>query len=918
MNRLLFAVAGLLVSGVALAGSPAFYDQAKGKGIGVIAHEFAKTYGPGSFEAKVSVFNLKDSALRGELRVVVGDKAIATAPIDLPPKQLSEAVQELTAKGKIEKDAKGGDIKIVLAVGSDETVCYSGKIGDRTELVKAEKTALPRFNAEPGEVKFVKSVPLAEGPKAREFVEKGGVLVVAPIKSAEDLAFAQAFVSQKALPNFKAQKGRENAYDTVVNPGAFRLFDWPYAYSETLSVADNRLRGGGREWLTVQQGYTMAIRIGSGALIVSVLPLEDTDWFRDNLKAHCALEAEGIRFGGLSHEYNHFEDWKNKSGVPTVAGGSTTLSLKNINEATTNLNLALQMTITAENGESRTVLARHLSKRIGEDFRIAVSTKEIALSGPCHAKYELFDWDSQKHFTLAEMDFTLPDCLEVVPPHFRNGIVSTARKTAAITVGINVNRREPNLGGKKWKLLALDAAGEEVAAAEGVFADGARGVTAALPFAKDAPAGTYALVATVGDKTAKSELRIVAPEKGQIIVDQDGYLLHEGKPHLPLGIYHCHSFNLTKPIDETGLRAIDMGFDWMQMWEWDYNCHISLDREIVEQSLSRDGSFKEATKDFTKEQLAERFDRKLEENRQSRELLKKAGMYICFEGFGIWEQCFLEHPGRGQKFSFEKDERIPKLVSKMAADPDQLVRMYYLADEAGGNFNNALSRASKLLSKYDTHLHPTFNLGNLPAVMAGDFGGLDCYRRYYGGLGSVMDVVNALDEQRRQLAPFQMRPFLVPQAFGQSPEQPTETPEYVRIQVYLALIHGASGIGFYCWQQTGDWSGKHRQGMSWNPPTAHAVKKLISEIRVFEQALMTPGAKSFISKDGNVHAILCGNEENGRYLVCANAFELPVDTVLPVEGVKDLKLEPLFGAPEAKDALSVNLPGWGTAVWRIK
>ena len=264
---------------------------------------------------------------------------------------------------------------------------------------------------------------------------------------------------------------------------------------------------------------------------------------------------------------------------------------------------------------------------------------------------------------------------------------------------------------------------------------------------------------------------------------------------------------------------------------------------------------------------------------------------------------------------------MPREVKIIAEEPDQLVRMWYCSDEAGGNFNRQLSRVARHYAKYDIHRYPAFNLGNLSAVMAGDVGGNDIYVRYYGGLGSAAHFGDRVEALRRELAPFHRRPFIVPQAFGQSPQQSSETPEWVRVETYLSVIHGACGIGFYCWKQTGDWSGGNKQGMGWNPPTAHEVKKLIAEVKTFQGALMSGQTEFLKSDDGNVHALLCGDAASGRFLIAANTLEDAVKTEIKIRGLGDATLEPLFGAPAArvkKDALPIALPTWGTAVWRVK
>ena len=362
----------------------------------------------------------------------------------------------------------------------------------------------------------------------------------------------------------------------------------------------------------------------------------------------------------------------------------------------------------------------------------------------------------------------------------------------------------------------------------------------------------------------------------------------------------CHTFNWDQPIDDTGLRARDMGFNWMQMWEWDYRHHLSLDRTTLGEFV--DGKLAGAEREAA-------IDALVESNKVNRAAF--AGVAICFEGFGVWDQIIFRRPGEGGKYDFETDERIRREIASISADPDQLVRMWYFSDEAGGNFHRPLKRAAQYYAAYDKAGYPAFNLGNLPAVMAGDVGGNDIYLRYYGGLGSAAQFADRVDDMRREYAPLHRRPFIVPQAFGQSERQSTETPEWVRVEAYLSCIGGANGIGFYCWTQTGDWNGSQKQGMGWNPATAHEVQKLIAEIKVFQGALMSGSEVRALSNDGNVRALYCGDDASGRYLICANTFEGPVDTEIAVPGLGKRELEPLFGAPKPSrsgETLRLKLP----------
>ena len=769
------------------------------------------------------------------------------------------------------------------------------------------------------DIRYANRLPEGEGEQYRAFLEAGGILIVRLVQSQADYAGAAVFCGTNALPRFKPQKGPANSYDNNVNVGGTPLFDWPNGISGTLSAGDGRLDlpgEAGKKWETVQKNYTMLHRVGKGILIVSCHTVADTKELRENIARQLKFEEDGIRFAGFSHEYDGPAKYMGKYVQVTPYGGKTVVKVKNL--VSTNLNLAARLTISElrKGGETRTFVERKKpSRKIGEVLSFEIHVPRLDLNGKCHVKAEVFEWGGKKSWVMQDADVDFPEFFEAVPPHFRS-IVSTGRSLADVLIGLKFNRPDFDAAGTQWKAVAKNANGTVVAEATGTFGKGESAIDAALPVPQDAPAGEYTVEAEAtlpcGAKAnAKTSFSIVAPEPGQVIVDQDGFLLNEGKPFFPLGIYHMHTFNLNDDIGDSGFKAKDMGFNWLTLWDWDWKNHVSLDPKVVDPFIKKELQGEERQKEL---------ERVLEENRNHRAIIKEMGAMICMEIGGIWNNVIAERRNANGKYSYEANEQVGKDIETIGNDPDHLLRMWYLADEGNG-FYQSLGRASKFVKKHDKNLHPTFNLGNIATASSGDFGGNDIYVRYYGGLGQASAFAGRIDSLRKEMAPLRRRPFIVPQAFGQSEKQPEETPEWVRVEAYLACIHGASGIGFYCWKQTGDWTGAQKQGMGWNPPTALEVKKIVAEIKVFADALRIPGEKFLKSKDGNVHALLFGNEKTGRFLIAANLFEGAVKTDLKAFGLDGATLESLFDSPSAKardGLMPITLPQWGTAAWRVK
>lgn len=925
------AVAAVFAAAFSAASAePAFYAAARAADVEILSHSFPLVFAPGLAEMSMAVSNLGDSALRGTLSLETcesGGKAqrrLAVAEIDLPPPMVTDAEQELSLAATITEAEVGRTAMIVLHLPfGNDVICLSGRVeksaagaARRAEDAKSATSAAGGRH----EIRFVEAMPAGEGEGYRAFLEAGGVLIIPKVAAAEDFAGAADFCGEKFLPAFKPQKGPANRRDRFVKPGATPLFDWPNRISPSLLPEDGRIAGAGEAskiWECVQEGYTWLLRVGKGMLVVSSHSVEDTAELREDIARHLELEEGGFRLVELLHQYSALESYKGTRPFPDIGGGKTVVKVRNANFATTNLNLAARLTIREkrEGGESRTFVARaRENKKVGDVITIEIVVPPLDLNGECTARTEILDWSGGRAWTLDECDVALPEFFEVVPPA-NGGRVSTRRRESDVFAGVAFRRAYLDAGGGKWRLSARDASGATVAEVDGVFLPGASSAEARLPVPPDAPAGRYTLAASAdlpggGSFSATGSFEIVAPKKGQIMADQDGFWLQEGEPFFPLGTYHCLTSELFRPIDETGLRACDMGFNWMQIWDWDWRAGICLDREILARAIG---------KNLSGEELEAAIDRRIATNKVNRAALK--GVALCLEGYGVWDDCINEQPGWFGKYTFERREDLPQEVAAIVNDPDLPVRMWYCADEASGNYHWALSRVARRYEECSApRRFPAFNLGNVPAVMAGDLGGNDIYVRYYGGLGSAATFANRLDSIRRDLAPFRRRPFIVPQAFGQSPRQSSETPEWVRVETYLCCIHGAAGIGYYCWKQTGDWTGVERQGMGWNPPTAHEVKKLIAEVKTFQAALMSGESLLLKSSDGNVHALLCGDAATGRYLIAANTLEGEVETSIRMNGTGDLALEPLFDSPQARfrgDALQIRLPAWGTAAWKV-
>jgi hypothetical protein len=326
------------------------------------------------------------------------------------------------------------------------------------------------------------------------------------------------------------------------------------------------------------------------------------------------------------------------------------------------------------------------------------------------------------------------------------------------------------------------------------------------------------------------------------------------------------------------------------------------------------------------------YAKQLASNLRNIRLLEERDIYAIYEDGRVWNELILQLMGRfGTKanewrkgiYPFETNETFRATIESVLKDPLSRVGMWYLADEAGGDsWVPKLQRAGKYFHDLDED-HPTFNLsaGDHSIAAGGDVYSFDCYPRYYGGTGVLTRISNTMYDAYKQVGKTKAV-IVVPQAFGQSEKQPTEDPKHVRAMSYLAIVRGARGMFWYCWKQTGDWAGKQKQGMGWNPPTAKMVKTLIAEFKVFGQALLEPNPEFLTSDDGLVLGIVAGSEKTGRFLIYVNGdLEKRSNSAIKVPLKDGTELEPLFGGPQGavKDGkIVLDLPALATGVFKIK
>ena len=460
-------------------------------------------------------------------------------------------------------------------------------------------------------------------------------------------------------------------------------------------------------------------------------------------------------------------------------------------------------------------------------------------------------------------------------PHYR-GMVSEARRTPEVHLGAAFGKAETNaVAGRPLSVTVRDPKGRKVLDYTGTFGEG-KALDFDAPLTTNSPAGDYKVKAVTTDAEGRKVsvdgvFKVVPVRKGQVFVDQDGGLMADGKPWFPFGMYHVLDTNHVDGI-------ADLGVDLCQMWR----------NSVVSPGMI--------------------------------EHLRKRGVRIAIET-SAWGEVVNNFYGRWKRkvppvCVFETNANFRAFADLLIANPD-VVAFHYTADECGFAELVGVKRIKEYWHKLDED-HPTYLVTTRDPRMrdGADVFGVDNYPRFWGRKRPMTDLSNVIDHVTTN-NPYGQCVIAVPQGVGHSGKgRPhSETHEEQMCMSYLSMVHGAKGLVWYTW-----WDGDD-QGAVFDADLRKTIKQIIDEAREFKLALLVPGAVTFRSQDGKVHARLCGDASTGRFLIAVNASDDPSDGVFRNKALKGLKLEPLFDTPKAapngNGEMRVKFAGAARAVWRV-
>ena len=602
------------------------------------------------------------------------------------------------------------------------------------------------------------------------------------------------------------------------------------------------------------------LRLGQGLVVLTAFDGRKSDKFKEGLARELALQNAGVAFKGVT-----FVNAVGKR-VGKLARGDGKVELSFLNLTDDPATVSAELVVESAAGK-RTFTGEGSGIKKGA-FKVAVPGDFLAY-GPAKASMSFTEKRNGKTYVAGKWSLDWPEYFSVVLPEYR-GMVSAARREAAVHLGARFDdARQESFAGRDADIEITGPDGAKIAAFKKTFDESPR-LSFDAPLAQDAATGTYRVAVRSTDASGKQigaegSFKIVPVRPGQVFIDQDGVLLADGKPWYPFGIYHLAG-------RDNIIAAAEMGLDLAQLWS---------------------GS---------KENL---------------ESLKEFGIRLVYEteAWGQVINTFVNGSGYiPEVYNFETNANF-RTRAELVRDNPAALAFYYTSDEGDPPVLPGIKHVRDYWEKIDPEDHPTYLVATRdPAMSDGaDIIGVDCYPRSFGAKRPMTSISDLIEKFNAQLPGRCI--IAVPESFGHSGKH-QETPEECKCMAYLSMVHGAKGVFWYCWWDSGN------QGACADAETRRVIKEVTTEAKDFKLALLVPGATVIRSADDRVRARLCGDATTGRFLIAVNGSDDPSDGVLESPALKGLALEPLHDSPtaqpNAEGRMAVPFAPAARAIWKVK
>ena len=801
-----------------------------------------------------------------------------------------------------------------------------------------------------------------DGAAFTNFIAKGGCLWVNGAGAREDLFGLAAFVGTNRVPDVKIRGFKDDDTDNhLARPGDRR--DWwrdsfELQYPEWGNLVEhvpNTMfafnKPQGQAWSTIgasASGNTAQLirhRYGKGVIYVSATPSADAQFYA-NLRYHVGLQTQkGLAFCNHWETLGWFcfpeQGWFRRSA--------------DFGASVANLwpePCELKMTVTATDafGHSRTAYNFAHGRRANIDG----NKTGLGLQLDCYGLYGQTGFkmviESPTRDYRTEIDlgtFRRPNLLEIRPPFYR-GWVSPYRQKSDVTVGVTVY--DDGAVGEEVTLETYDTEGRLLARQTGTVEqyrrEDDRSVWFEVPVPQDAPCGEYRLVARMeadeGTVTSESKFEIRAVEPGQVMYDQDGMLMNEGKRFYAYGCHHpsfpddpigpwIYDTNRNEEVvapgslkeDGTPFTLWDVGFTYCQNWEMSWTFNFSSDieklkwwkdhweaRSLVWAYWGRGKIYRPwfhtpwPAKKYLNEMCIKMideepnfFEKLAAKNAERAKRAHEAGLLFSIEsGLPAYHQALYENiPPWEWKLGHSWQRNDAKQVRDIIRgvlknDPYHTVGGWYVLDE-GGAGQDIYDQDN--VAREEDKLHPLMLLGELNALHGPvDIG---CDQVHPDTDGFDAHRINALFNwglsNRGVTAPHGGSIICCHRAAQAHVAQNYDTLWTLELS---AIATGLNGSMLYAWRQ--DNSPEDAYGSGWSVTRPRELQRICRQLKALYPYIMNGLGTATRSFDSRVRARLCGDEaKDGRALLLVNFERLEKMTAtLHMPELAGKTLVPLF------------------------
>ena len=787
------------------------------------------------------------------------------------------------------------------------------------------------------------------------FVAKGGVLWLNGVGAKEEIFGLAAFASAELVPDVKVRTFSDAEIENhLVRDGSRDSWELQYPewgnlveYTPNTVFALSSAQAGA--WAPIARVATgekpppvlLRRSFGKGLVYVGTTPSVDAQFYA-NLRFHAGLQTKK----GLV--YRHRSAMLKRDCFPEQRGfrdpTEASVAFGNIWPEPCDFRVTLKAE--DEGGVSRTVWRTFADRRVDQrpnETGMGLTMDSYGLYGKTHYTMTV-ECPQRDYRTTYDLGTAArAPYLDIRAPFYR-GWVSEKRQKPSVTIGVTVY--DDRAVGKEVTLETFDTKGRRLAFQRGWVRqyrrENDRSVWFEVPVAKDAPCGEYRLVARCerdeGPVVSVSKFEIRAVEPGQVMYDQDGTLMNEGRRFHAYGTFHLalmddpigpwnFDTNTNTEVrspeclkeDGTPFTLFDVGFNycqcWQEEWEWNFTSDpeklktldpigcawsywgrekiykplVNVNHRILREQCRK---MIEAEPDF--------YEKLAAKNRARAKKCHDLGLLLSIEmGLPAYKQML-------ESWRYKKpwDKELPyrrndfadvrAIVRDMLKDDvEHTVGGWYVLDES--NSGQEIYDQDNVVREEDD-LHPIMLLGEVAALHGPVDIGID---QMWCDSNPVLDMhlLNGVFgwglRFRGGVAPHGGA-IICCHRVADEKNAPDQSLDTLFTQELSVIMTGVNGSMMYTWRENR--RPQNPYGAGWCLERPRELREMVRRLKVLEPYFLNGLGTMAKSSDGLVRARVCGDEAvAGRAVLFANFERREKRTQkFHIPELAGLTLEPLF------------------------